>query len=54
MASILLKMIFYQLPDDYLDTYTDKIRAVDIEQIKTAFQESIQPNHLLQVMVGNV
>jgi zinc protease len=54
MASILLKMTFYQLPDDYLDTYTDKIRAVDVEQIKTAFQESIQPNRLLQVMVGKV
>lgn len=54
MASILLKMAFYKLPDDYLDTYTDNIRAVDIEKIKTAFQQSIQPNRLLQVMVGNV
>lgn len=54
MASILLKMAFYQLPDDYLDTYTDKIRAVEVGQIKSAFQESIQPNRLLQVMVGNV
>ncbi|MDF1683846.1 MAG: pitrilysin family protein [Legionellaceae bacterium] len=54
MASILLKMTFYQLPDDYLDTYTDKIRAVDAGQIKTAFQKSIQPQRLLQVMVGKV
>ena len=54
MASILLKMAFYQLPHDYLDTYTDNIRAVDIEQIKTAFQQNIQPNRLLQVMVGKI
>jgi len=54
MASILLKMAFYQLPDDYLDTYTDNIRAVDAEQIKTAFQQSIQPQRLLQVMVGKI
>jgi len=54
MASILLKMAFYQLPDDYLDTYTNHIRAVDIEQIKTAFQHTIQPSRLLQVMVGNI
>lgn len=52
MASILLKMAFYQLPDEYLDSYTDKIRAVDLEQIKSAFQANIHPNRLLQVMVG--
>tara|TARA_R110002126_G_scaffold110918_2_gene248649 strand:+ start:181323 stop:182630 length:1308 start_codon:yes stop_codon:yes gene_type:complete len=54
MASLLLKMKFYQLPDDYLDTYTNNIRAVNIEQIKTAFKKSIQPHRLLQVMVGKV
>lgn len=54
MASILLKMTFYQLPDDYLDTYTNNIRAVDIETIKTAFQQSIQPSRLLHVMVGKI
>lgn len=54
MASLLLKMTFYQLPHDYLDTYTDNIRAVNIGQIKTAFQKSIQPDRLLQVMVGKV
>ena len=52
MASMLLRMTFYQLPDDYLDTYADKIHAVNIEQIKSAFEQNIQPNRLLQVMVG--
>ncbi len=54
MASILLKMAFYGLPDDYLETYTANINAVSSKQIQSAFQKSIQPERLLQVMVGKV
>jgi len=54
MASILLKMTFYGLPDNYLDTYTDNINAVDTQQIQAAFQKSIHPSRLLQVMVGKL
>lgn len=52
MASILLKMTFYGLPEDYLDTYTANINAVSAEQIQAAFQKSIHPERLLQVTVG--
>ncbi len=43
---------FYQLPLDYLDTYTDKIDAVSIEQIKAAFKRHVQPDKMVTVMVG--
>jgi zinc protease len=52
IANILLKIAFYELPEDYLDTYTDHIQAVTIEAIRNAFQHNIQPARLLQVMVG--
>ena len=52
MANILLKMAFYGLPDDYLDTYTDHIQAVTIDAIRNAFQHNLQSTRLLQVMVG--
>lgn len=52
MASILLKMAFYNLPDNYLDTYTQNIENVDIAEIQSAFRRHINPDHLLQVMVG--
>jgi zinc protease len=52
IADILLKMAFYHLPDDYLQTYIDHINAVSIESIKTAFQQLIIPNRLLQITVG--
>ncbi|MDF1646544.1 MAG: pitrilysin family protein [Legionellaceae bacterium] len=54
MAGILLKIAFYGLPDDYLDTYTQQINAVSTQQIQTAFQKNVQPDSLLQVMVGKL
>lgn len=54
MASILLKMAFYHLPDDYLATYTDKIAAVTKQDILSAFEAAVDPKQLIQVMVGKV
>jgi zinc protease len=54
MASILLNMAFYDLPDNYLDTYTDNIAAVTPKQIQSAFQKSVHPEKLLHVMVGKI
>ena len=52
IADMLLKIAFYHLPDDYLQTYIDHINAVTIESIKIAFQQLIISNKLLQVTVG--
>jgi zinc protease len=52
IADILLKIAFYDLPEDYLDTYTDQIQAVTVDAIRNAFQHNLQPSRLLQVMVG--
>jgi len=45
-------MTFYNLPDNYLDTYVAKINAVTIEEIKNAFKQQINPNAFLLVTVG--
>lgn len=50
--STILNMGIYKLPEDYLDTYLDNINAVKKEQIKTAFNETIDPNALITVTVG--
>jgi zinc protease len=52
IASMLLKMTFYHLPDDYLDTYTARIEAVTAEDIFRSFKSLINPNQLLHVSVG--
>lgn len=43
---------FYELPLDYLDTYTDKVDGVTVEQIKQAFARHLQPDNMVTVMVG--
>jgi zinc protease len=43
---------FYQLPLDYLDSYTTKVDAVTVEQIRDAFKRRLQPESMVTVMVG--
>ena len=47
-----MKIAFYHLPDDFLNTYVDRINAVTVTSIKQAFQEQITPEKMLQVSVG--
>lgn len=50
MTHIMLKMAFYELPEDFLNTYVINIQSVTSEQIKKAFQDI--SNHLVRVEVG--
>jgi len=43
---------FYKLPLDYLDTWVDKINAVDVATVKQAFARHIDPDKLVTVIVG--
>lgn len=43
---------FYNLPLDYLDTFTSKINALSREQIADAFTRRVQPDKLVTVIVG--
>lgn len=52
IATVLLRMSFYKLPDDYLQTYIKHINAVTVSDIKNAWNNLIHPNSLLLVTVG--
>lgn len=52
IAGLILRMAFYHLPENYLDTYVDRINAVTHDEIKQAFKEQINPDKLLLVTVG--
>ncbi|KTC99132.1 M16 family metallopeptidase [Legionella erythra] len=52
IAGMLLRIAFYDLPDDYLDTYVARIEAVSVEDIKKAFDEAVKPAQMLLVTVG--
>ncbi len=43
---------FYDLPLDYLNTFTDKVKAVTREQIRDAWKRRIHPDKMVTVVVG--
>jgi zinc protease len=43
---------FYRLPLDYLDTWIDRVEAVDVAAVKRAFEARIDPDKLVTVVVG--
>jgi zinc protease len=43
---------FYNLPLDYLDTFNDKVMAVNREQIRDAYRRRVHPDRMVTVIVG--
>lgn len=43
---------FYGLPLDYLDTFSAKVEAVTLEQVREAFARRIEPDRMVTVVVG--
>lgn len=54
IAGMLLRITFYQLPDDYLNTYVSHIESVSRDDIKKAFDHQINPDKMLLVSVGKL
>ena len=52
IANMLMRLAFYRLPKNFLNTYIDHINAVSTADIKQAFQRQIHPDKLLQITVG--
>ena len=49
----LAMMAYYDLPQDYLDSYVINIRAVEQKDVKHVLQERIDVDKLVTVIVGN-
>jgi zinc protease len=47
------QMVTYGLDDRYFDTYAQRIRALTIPDASGAAQETIRPDHLVWVVVGD-
>jgi zinc protease len=43
---------FYNLPLDYLDTFTGKIQALTLQQVRDAFKRRVNPARMATVIVG--
>ena len=47
------EMVQYDLPDDYYDTYTDRVRSLNVSQVTAAAQEVVKPDNLVWIVVGD-
>jgi zinc protease len=52
LVDFLAIMAFYDLPLDYLARFSERVRAVDIADVRAAFQARLRPQHLVTVVVG--
>jgi len=52
IADYLSVIAFYQLPLDYLDSFSDKVSNVTRKDITAAFQKRLQPQNMVTVLVG--
>jgi zinc protease len=52
IADYLAVIGFYNLPLDYLEQFNEKINAVMLADVKTAFKKRVHPDKMLTVMVG--
>lgn len=52
IANLLIRIAFYHLPNDFLNTYVAHINAVSTADIKRALTHTINPDKLLQITVG--
>jgi len=48
----LANIAWHQLPLDYLDTWTQKVQALTVQDVSQAFARKVQPERLVTVVVG--
>lgn len=53
LLGFLAMIAFYDLPEDYLDTYVENIRKVDRDSIKQVLNSRIDIDNLVTVIVGS-
>ncbi|WP_235963639.1 M16 family metallopeptidase [Tautonia rosea] len=54
VASQVVDLVLYNLPDDYFTTYQDKVEAVTPEQVQQAAQTHLIPDRMTLLVVGDV
>ncbi|MBX7169798.1 MAG: insulinase family protein [Pyrinomonadaceae bacterium] len=53
LTNLIVAQKLYQLPDDYLQTYRDKINAVTIEEVQRVANTYIHPDKIAIIIVGD-
>ena len=53
LTSLIVSQKLYNLPDDYLQTYREKIDAVTVEEVEQIAKKHIKPDQMAMVIVGD-
>lgn len=53
LTNLLVNQFLYGLPDDYLETYRDRVSAVSNEDVLAAAQRIVRPDEMAIVIVGD-
>jgi zinc protease len=53
LTNLLVNQFLYGLPDDYLDTYRDRVSAVSKDDVLAAAQRLVRPSEMAVVIVGD-
>ena len=53
IESSVSEMVQYNLPDDYYDTYTERVRSLNVGQVSEAAQQVVKPDNLVWIVVGD-
>ena len=53
VESSISQMVQYDLPDNYYDTYTERVRSLNVSQVSAAAQEVVKPDNLVWIVVGD-
>lgn len=48
-----MRLDFYDYPDDYLESYRDKVEALTLADIQRAARDHLQPERMSIVLIGN-
>ncbi len=53
ISGSIVTMVKYNLPDDYYQKYPQKLKSLNIDEVKEAAKKVIKPNNLVWVVVGD-
>ncbi len=53
LTNLILNQYLYGLPEDYLQTYRDKINAITVDEVLRVAQKHIRPDEMAIVIVGD-
>jgi zinc protease len=53
VGNSILEQVQFGLPDDYYETFSRKVRSLDIPSVTDAAKSTIRPDNLVWVVVGD-